>query len=158
MSETPSANGPDASISDPQTLRKILIQAAEVASERDPEEIARDARARAETDACPEAGRLAAVLVDPDWITPPSARRRIAAALTYFGDPESVPEAARSVPGPDLVRHVSADQEPELAAWEAFCGYRDRIDRRGYKAEGRARRLYARRQRLRARLQSRSPA
>jgi len=153
MSETPSAKAP---FSDRQTLRKILIQAAEAASERDPEEIARDARARAETDTCPAAGRLAMLLVDPDWIAPPSARRRIAAALTYFGDPDSIPEAARAVPGRDLVEHVGSELAPELAAWESFGSYRDRLDQRNSKAEVRARRLYARRRRLRARLQNRS--
>ncbi len=155
MRETPSANGPGASVTDRQTLRKILTQAAEAARNRDPGEIARSARARAEADECPAAERLAALLVDPDWIAPPSARRTIAAALSYFGDPDSVPEAARAVTERDLVEHVSSNLAPELAAWESFGNYRDRLDQRGTRAEVRARRLYARRQRLRARLQLR---
>ncbi len=145
---------PDAqSDSDVQTMRKTLADAAVAAAEREPVEIAERARARAETEGVESARQLAALLEDPDWITPPSALRRIAGALTYFGDPDCVPEATRAVPGRVLVDWVAGELSAELAAWESFRSYRERLDRRRPGGEARTRKLYARRRRLRAALQ-----
>lgn len=140
---------------DVQTMRKTLVDAAIAAAEREPSEIAVRARARAETEGAESARRLAALLEDPDWITPPSALRRIAGALTYFGDPDCVPEATRAVPGQALVDWVAGELGAELAAWESFRSYRERLDRRHPGGEARTRKLYARRHRLRSALQGR---
>ena len=140
---------------DVQTMRKTLVDAAVAAAEREPFEIAERARARAETEGTESARQLAALLEDPDWITPPSALRRIAGALTYFGEPDSVPEATRAVPGRVLVDWVAGELSAELAAWESFRSYRERLDRRRPGGEARTRKLYARRRRLRAALQRR---
>ena len=146
---------PHAQPADVQTLLKTLVEAAVAAADRDPSEIAMRARARAETESSETAQRLAALLEDADWVTPPSARRRIAGALTYFGDPDCVPEATRSVAGHALVDWVAGGLDAELAAWESFRSYRERLDRRQGNVEARMRKLYARRRRLRARLQNR---
>ena len=82
---------------------------------------------------------LIALLDDPDWVTPPSARRGIVRAL----DAQALEE------------RVVAELGPEIAAWKSFCGYRERLDRTRSDAKARERRLYARRRKLRARLQSR---
>ena len=140
---------------DVQTMRKTLVDAAVAAAEREPFEIAERARARAETEGAESARQLAGLLEDPDWITPPSALRRIAGALTYFGDPDCVPEATRAVPARVLVDWVAGELSAELAAWESFRSYRERLDRRRPGGEARTRKLYARRRRLRAALQRR---
>ena len=142
---------------DVQTMRKTLAEAAVAAAEREPSEIAVRARVRAEAEGAESARQLAALLEDPDWIVPPSALRRIAGALTYFGDPDCVPEATRAVPGQALVDWVAGELGAELAAWESFRSYRERLDRRRPGGEARTRKLYARRHRLRAALQSHHP-
>lgn len=146
---------PDPNDVDVQTMRKTLVEAAIAAAERDPSEIVQRARARAGSDGPETARRLAELLEDPDWVTPPSARRRIAGALSYFGDPDCVPEATRSVPGPVLLDWVAGELEAELEAWDSFRSYRERLG--GGESEARTRKLYARRRRLRAGLQGHRP-
>jgi hypothetical protein len=145
---------PDAHALDVQALRKTLLDAAAAAAGRDRSEITARARARAQSSGFAGALRLADALEDPDWRLPPSARRRIAGALTYFGDPDCVPEASRSVEADVLVEQVAADLEAELKTWEAFRSYRERLDRGRSGAETRERKLEARKRRLRARLQA----
>ncbi len=140
--------------SDAQTLRKTLVEAAVAAAERESAEIASRARARAEAENASVAERLTDLFEDPDWVTPPSAQRRIAGALAYFGDPACIPEATRSVPGDALVGFVADGLDAELAAWESFRTYRARINQGRASDEQRTRKLYVRRQKLRRTLQA----
>lgn len=138
---------------DAQTLRKTLVDAAVAAAEIEPERLVERALARARVDGDAQAERLGELFADPDWVTPPSARRRIAGALAYFGTPECLPEAARAVPEAALIDFVADGLDAELEAWESFRRYRDGLRTR--REEERERKLYARRRKLRAELQSR---
>jgi hypothetical protein len=140
---------------DPQLLRKLLRDSDEAAQQRESDETAERARTRAEIEGCANATRLCDLLTDADWTMPPSARRCARAALTYFANPEILPAASRTAPGPVLVDAIAHDLQDEIDAFQSFDHYRERMAGRRMNPGLRVRRLYERRKRLRAALQTR---
>lgn len=105
---------------------------------------------------------IATMLRDREYSVPGSVRRRVLAALAYFGDPGGlIPDQAPVVGFLDdalLIEMVSDEFRDEISAYREFCRFRGEAVQRHAGADQRReleRALQQKRRQLRARIQER---
>lgn len=159
---------------DIQHFREIMRRARGTVRDADDEEILEAARAvfkevkgsRAPTFVTERLHRLeamAGMVRDEDWALPAAERDRVLSALVYFCDPEDlIPDSIPGIGYLDdaiMVELAFRELKHEIEAYDDFCEYREKYDKRfrlRQDPDKRAQRLNTRREQLRERVARRN--
>jgi uncharacterized membrane protein YkvA (DUF1232 family) len=151
-------------------FRRVMAKAIDVANPEKEKEVTEAAMALIETARAADPPdyvrerlgrleRIVAMSYDDEWRIPEAVKRRVLGALSYLTEHDDI--IPDSVPGLGflddaiMIELVSHELRHELDAYESFCDFRNREDRRVFHPQGRLSRdkaVAAKRRDLRARI------